>query len=100
MGLRMKGFNILEVHWKILFLGGVHKKPVYRGDCLKREAWTVCRFKGGLGKKERGSVFEEGIDTRMHTMTSFKIYVTALYLIAWTMLLVLFMLLFTKCYVT
>ena len=25
------------------------------GDCLKRGAWTVCRFKGGgLGKKEGG----------------------------------------------
>ena len=40
------------------------------GDCLKRGAWTVCRFKGGLGKKEAGGVFEgegEG-DTLMHTM--------------------------------
>ena len=34
----------------------------YRGwDCLKREgAWTVCRFKGGFGKKEAGGVCEEG----------------------------------------
>ena len=33
-------------------------KNQYRGgDCLKRwGAWTVCRFKGGLGKKE-GVVF-------------------------------------------
>ena len=30
------------------------------GDCLKRGAWTVCRFKGGLGKKDGGSVFEGG----------------------------------------
>ena len=28
-------------------------KNQYReGDCLKRGAWTVCQFKGGLGKKE------------------------------------------------
>ena len=30
-------------------------------------AWTVCRFKGGLGKK-RGVVFLRGVDTPMHTM--------------------------------
>ena len=46
-------------------------KNQYRGgDCLKRgRNWTVCRFKGGLGKKEGGGVFEGGgIDTLMHTM--------------------------------
>ena len=48
-------------------------KNQYRGrDCLKREAWTVCRFKGGgwgLGKKE-GVVFFRGggVDNPMHTM--------------------------------
>ena len=32
-------------------------------------AWTACRFKGRLGKKEGGGVFEEGeVDTPMHTM--------------------------------
>ena len=31
-------------------------------------AWTVCRFKGGIGKKEGGGVFERGTDTPMHTM--------------------------------
>ena len=36
-------------------------KNQYRGgDCLKRGAWTVCRFKGGFGKKEGGGVFEGG----------------------------------------
>ena len=24
-------------------------KPIYRGDCLKRGAWTVCRFKRAVG---------------------------------------------------
>ena len=33
----------------------------------KKGAWKVCRFKVGLGKKERGGVFE-GVDTPMHTM--------------------------------
>ena len=31
------------------------------GDYLKKEAWKVCRFKGGLGKKEGGGVFERGL---------------------------------------
>ena len=32
MGLRMKSFNILGVHWKIQLLGGeVHKKPIEGG---------------------------------------------------------------------
>ena len=30
-------------------------------------AWTVCRFKMGVGEKE-GGVSEGGIDTPMHTM--------------------------------
>ena len=34
----------------------------------KKEAWTVCQFKGGLGKNE-GGVFEGGgVDTPMRTM--------------------------------
>ena len=46
-------------------------KNLYRGgDCLKRGAWTIFRFKGGegLGKKEGGSVFEGVVDITMHTM--------------------------------
>ena len=55
MGLRMKHFNIKRVHWKIWFLGRVHKKPIYRGESPKkvepvkfaglREGWR----KGGDG---------------------------------------------------
>ena len=30
MGLKMKSFNIMGVHWKIQFLGGDYKKPIYR----------------------------------------------------------------------
>ena len=33
-------------------LGGILKKPIYRGGLSKKGAWIVCRFKGGLGKKE------------------------------------------------
>ena len=55
--------------------GGVggHEKTIYRGNCLKREAWSVCKFKGGgLAKKEVDDVFEGGGgDTPMHTMATF-----------------------------
>ena len=43
-------------------------KNQYRGwDCLRRVAWTVCKFKGGLGKKH-GVVFLRGVDTPMDTI--------------------------------
>ena len=33
-------------------------KNQYRGEnCLTRGAWTVCRFKGGLGKKDTFGLF-------------------------------------------
>ena len=63
MVLRMKNFNVLGVHWKIWLLrggGGSRRTNIEGGDCLKRGAWAVCWFKGGLGKKEEGGVFEEG----------------------------------------
>ena len=38
----------------LIFRGGFIKKTIYRGDCLEREgAWTVCRLKRGLDKKDR-----------------------------------------------
>ena len=70
MVLRMKNFNILEVHWKIWVLRrGLTKNQYREGDCLKSGgAWTVCRFKGeGLARK-RGWCFWGGVDTPMHTM--------------------------------
>ena len=64
----MKNFNIIGVHWKIRFFGGVHKKTIYGGEnCLKRGPWTIYRFKGDLAKRG-GDVFDEGVDTPMHTM--------------------------------
>ena len=57
-----------KMRWKIWFLEGGHDKPICRGYCLKMGDWTVCRFKGKLGKKEGSDLFEGGVDTPMHTM--------------------------------
>ena len=38
----------------------VEKNQKRKGHCLKREVYTVRRFKRGLGKKEDGGVFGEG----------------------------------------
>ena len=37
--------------------GGVHEKPIKRGNCLKRGACTVCRFTGGAWQKRGNGVF-------------------------------------------
>ena len=58
-----------NLNWEILTKNLVTFKRwdvgrIWRGNCLKREAWRVCRFKGsgrGGGKKEGG------VDTPMHT---------------------------------
>ena len=51
----MKNFNIWVFIEKSDFQrGGLTKKPIKRRDCVKRRAWTVCRFKGGLSRKRRG----------------------------------------------
>ena len=74
MVLRMKNVNIL---------GGSLKNPTFRGEggsqktnvegiAWKGGAWTVCRFKGRLGKKE-GVVFRERVDTPMDAMSYPKI---------------------------
>ena len=68
--LRIINFNIMGVHRKIWILEGVHEKTNIQGGGLpKTGAWTVCRFKRGLGEN-KGVV-----DTRMHTMTVFKILI-------------------------
>ena len=55
-------------------------KNQYRGGgyCLKRRTWTVCRFKGGLGKKE-GGFFEGGVDTPMHTIIILLLWLSTLF---------------------
>ena len=60
MGLRMKSFSIIGIHWKIQYLEGVHKKLVYREELPKKGIWTVGRCKRGLGEKDRSDVFEGG----------------------------------------
>ena len=51
----------MGVHWKIQFLGGGFTKKQYIwGNCLKKEAWTVCRFNTGVDKKEWSGVFKAG----------------------------------------
>ena len=49
-------------------MGGFTENQYRGGAYLKRGAWTVCQFKGGLGKKE-GLVFLRGVDTLIHTMS-------------------------------
>ena len=63
----------MGVHWKIQFLGGGFTKKQYIwGNCLKKEAWTVCRFNTGVDKKEWSGVFKAGgggeAGTPIHTM--------------------------------
>ena len=63
-----------------IFRGGLMKNQYMGGGCLTEGggAWTVCRFKGGLGEKEGGSVFEGGIDTLMHTMHYDSVFIELL----------------------
>ena len=55
----MKNLNIWAFTEKSDFQrGDFIKKPIKRRDCLKclkRGAWTVCRFKGGGASQEIGS---------------------------------------------
>ena len=51
----MENFSILGVHGKIRDLGGVMKKAIYEGNCLKRrggEQFAYLRVGGKLGKKD------------------------------------------------
>ena len=58
--------------WKNPVFKGGYKKTISWGDSLKRGAWTVWRFKGGIGKKEGDVVFKGGGggggETPMYTM--------------------------------
>ena len=56
MGLRMK---VMGGHWKILLLGGIHKRQLYGGNWLKRGLGQFTSLRGGLPKK-RGVGVEEG----------------------------------------
>ena len=58
MALKMKNFNIVGVYQFLGEGGGGgergHKKAIYRRNCLKSGAWTICR---GPAKKEGGGCF-------------------------------------------
>ena len=61
MGLRMRNCNIWGSIEKSDFLGGGHEKPIYWGDCLKRGAWKVGRFKMRLSEKEVAVFLRRGV---------------------------------------
>ena len=49
--------------------GFKRKNNIYGVFPEKRRALTFCRFKRGLGEKEKGDVFEgKGVNTPMHIM--------------------------------
>ena len=50
----------MGIHWKIRFSGRFTKKQYVGGNCLKREAWIVCRFKAGGAWQKRGGWCFEG----------------------------------------
>ena len=76
MGLMIKVLNIMGVHWKIQFLGErCMLKHIFWGEGvnrLKRWALIVCRFKRGLGKKEKKKelcFWDGALRPLMHTMS-------------------------------
>ena len=59
----------MGVHGKIWFLGGVHKKPIYRRELPKKGGLgQFVESKGGLDKKEGVVFLRGGVDKPMHTM--------------------------------
>ena len=60
MGLRLKNFDIMGVHWKIWFLGeALHENQYTGGGCFKRGLGLFADLRKGLEKK-RGMVFLRG----------------------------------------
>ena len=66
MGLTMKNFNVMGVHWKMKFLGGFTKIQYNGKNCLKRGLDSL----RGAWQKRECSIFEEDgdVDTPMPTM--------------------------------
>ena len=54
MGLRMKNFNILGVHWKIWLSGGGSWKTNMEGGLPKKGGLDILQIQEGLGKKGGG----------------------------------------------
>ena len=70
MGLRMKNFDILGVHWKIWLLGEFQEKLIYRGVLPKKGRLGQFVDLRGAWQERGGGVFEGGggVDTPIHTM--------------------------------
>ena len=68
MGVKVKKFNIMGVHWNIQFLQGFMKKTMYGGNWIKKGVWIVCRFKKGLGKKRGWYLWVGWYSTPVHAM--------------------------------
>ena len=49
-----------------------HKKTTSRGDCLKKRAWTVCRLRRWLGKKEEMVSLRVGGDTPIMIISFYR----------------------------
>ena len=82
MGLRMKSFNIMGVHWKIRFLGrGLHKKLIYRSELPKKEGGSLGQFAdlrgGGDLEKKREVFLRLEIDSPM--MNNVSLFNIAIY---------------------
>ena len=58
MRLRVKNFNAMGGSQKNPIFRGSNEKPIHMWEFPKKGASTVCRFKRGLGKKEKCGVFE------------------------------------------
>ena len=56
-GIKDEKFYYYWGSLKNMILKEGSQKPI----CLKKEAWTVCRFKKGLGRKEGFGVFHGGL---------------------------------------
>ena len=62
MVLRIKNFNILEVHWKIWLLGRGFTKNQYRVGRLPKNGglWQFVDLTGGTQEERGGGVFLMG----------------------------------------
>ena len=67
MGLRMKSFNIMGVHWKIWFLGGFTKNQYIGGIALKGELGQFADLRGAW-QKRGGWCFWGEVDIPMHNI--------------------------------
>ena len=79
MGLRMKSFNVMGVHWEIQFLGGIHENLTYIGESHKKgelRQFADLKVEGGLCKKEGVVVLRVGWYPNAHyELTTFEQHV-------------------------